>query len=377
MDVEAQDDGVLVKILAPEGTQNVSVNQPIAIIAEEGDDIGSIDIAALSSSSAAPAAAEAAPEPAAAPTPAAPAAAPAAVNHSTDNSAHDQLSPAVSFAIHANHISNVADIPGSGPKGRILKGDVLSFLKSGKAVINKDAVSHTAPAAAPATTAAAPAKKAGPAPSADAETAFLVKSLESSVLRHLAELELAKKTTSVQIPAEKLAKLTKANKSLSESVFALRAAALALHQVPLGKTSTVGVAVDGSKAPTVVEIADAAMLSVLDLAAAIKEAAKSGKAAEQTPAVILATEGQYTPQTLPAGATVLVVGKPYAAVSTADAGAVLDSALNELISGSASAGKAAKPTALINVSIIGDSPAAGAFAGKIKGFLSNPELLTF
>ncbi|KAJ2323293.1 hypothetical protein IWW51_003827, partial [Coemansia sp. RSA 2702] len=35
MDVEAQDDGVLVKILAAEGAQNVAVNSPIAIVAEE------------------------------------------------------------------------------------------------------------------------------------------------------------------------------------------------------------------------------------------------------------------------------------------------------------------------------------------------------
>ncbi|KAJ2635104.1 hypothetical protein IW137_004265, partial [Coemansia sp. RSA 1287] len=48
MDVEAQDDGVLVKILAPEGAQNVRVNSVIAIVAEEGDDIASIDIGALS-----------------------------------------------------------------------------------------------------------------------------------------------------------------------------------------------------------------------------------------------------------------------------------------------------------------------------------------
>ncbi|KAJ2884771.1 hypothetical protein IWW38_005388, partial [Coemansia aciculifera] len=45
MDVEAQDDGILVKILAPEGAQNVAVNSPIAIIAEEGDDLAGIDIA--------------------------------------------------------------------------------------------------------------------------------------------------------------------------------------------------------------------------------------------------------------------------------------------------------------------------------------------
>ncbi|KAI8325194.1 hypothetical protein GQ54DRAFT_337519 [Martensiomyces pterosporus] len=385
MDVEAQDDGVLVKILAPEGTQNVAINTPIAIIAEEGDDIASIDIAKLSAQSApapapAPAAAaESAPEPVAAPT-TAPAAAPAAENHhSDDRSAHGLLSPAVTFAVHSNHIANVADIPGSGPKGRILKGDVLRFLKDGKAVISKEAAAaaHSVPAPA---ASAAPAKKAVAAAqsSADSETAFLVQSLESSVLRHLAELELAKKSTTVQVPAEKLAKLAKSNKALSESVFALRAAALALHQVPLAKdgNSRVGVAVEGSKAPVVYEIADAATLGVLDLAAAIKEAKSSGEAAKETPAVVLAAEGLYTPATLP-DAAVLVVGKAHGVVSAADATAALDGALDELIGGAPGVSQKPASKTVVDVSVIGDSPAAAAFAGKVKGFLSNPELLTF
>ncbi|KAJ1904013.1 pyridoxine biosynthesis protein [Coemansia sp. IMI 209127] len=42
MDVNAPDDGVLVQILTPEGSQDVPVNAEIAIIAEEGDDISSI-----------------------------------------------------------------------------------------------------------------------------------------------------------------------------------------------------------------------------------------------------------------------------------------------------------------------------------------------
>ncbi|KAJ1677732.1 hypothetical protein EV182_005552, partial [Spiromyces aspiralis] len=47
MDVEAQDDGVLAKILKPGGTQGVAVGEPIAIIAEEGDDLSSIDLSGL------------------------------------------------------------------------------------------------------------------------------------------------------------------------------------------------------------------------------------------------------------------------------------------------------------------------------------------
>ncbi|KAJ1994832.1 pyridoxine biosynthesis protein, partial [Coemansia thaxteri] len=145
MDVEAQDDGVLVKILAPEGTQNVAVNSPIAIIAEEGDDVSSIDVAGLLASNPASTKADSGNAPAT-PAPASKAAvaepaSPAVVSQhlSGDTSAHGLLSPAVTFAIHANHIANAGEIAGSGPKGRILKGDVIQFLKDGKAIISKDA----------------------------------------------------------------------------------------------------------------------------------------------------------------------------------------------------------------------------------------------
>src|SRR5579864_2927285 len=37
MEVEAVDEGVLGKILVPDGTQNVKVNEPIAVLVEEGE----------------------------------------------------------------------------------------------------------------------------------------------------------------------------------------------------------------------------------------------------------------------------------------------------------------------------------------------------
>lgn len=44
IDVEAQDDGIMGKILSPGGTKQIPVGQGIAILAEEGDDLGSIEI---------------------------------------------------------------------------------------------------------------------------------------------------------------------------------------------------------------------------------------------------------------------------------------------------------------------------------------------
>jgi pyruvate dehydrogenase E1 component beta subunit len=51
MEVEAVDEGVLAKILIADGTENVAVNTPIAIIANDGEDVG----AAASSQASAPA----------------------------------------------------------------------------------------------------------------------------------------------------------------------------------------------------------------------------------------------------------------------------------------------------------------------------------
>jgi len=43
MEVEAVDEGVLAKIVIPEGTDHVAVNTPIAVIAENGEDVGTVE----------------------------------------------------------------------------------------------------------------------------------------------------------------------------------------------------------------------------------------------------------------------------------------------------------------------------------------------
>src|SRR5580698_4919249 len=76
MEVEAVDEGTIAKILVPEGTQDVPVNDVIAVLAGDGEDVKS----AGASAGAAPAKAEAPPPKPASPPPAAasaPAAAPA------------------------------------------------------------------------------------------------------------------------------------------------------------------------------------------------------------------------------------------------------------------------------------------------------------
>src|SRR3954447_9345806 len=54
MEVEAVDEGVLAKIVIPEGTDHVAVNTPIALIAENGEDVEEADGARLPAASAPP-----------------------------------------------------------------------------------------------------------------------------------------------------------------------------------------------------------------------------------------------------------------------------------------------------------------------------------
>ncbi|KAK9376586.1 single hybrid motif-containing protein [Lipomyces chichibuensis] len=138
MDVEAQDDGILVKIYKDAGTKEIPVGATIAVIAEPGDDIASLEIPELATKSSAPAAepepAEQAPVPSPQTTEPAPAPAREKKVTSTGGSKADPAQvffPSVLGLLHANHISEaeaIQKISASGPKGRITKGDVLAYL---------------------------------------------------------------------------------------------------------------------------------------------------------------------------------------------------------------------------------------------------------
>ncbi|MDX3806721.1 pyruvate dehydrogenase complex dihydrolipoamide acetyltransferase [Bosea thiooxidans] len=147
MEVEAVDEGVLAKIVVPEGTADVAVNEIIGVIAGEGEDAKSISAPAAG---AVPAKAEApkaealasATAPAAAPAPAASSAAPA---HSGGSRAF--ASPLARRLAREAGL-DLSAIKGSGPHGRIVEKDVEAARKGGGA--------KAAPAAAPGVPAAKP-----------------------------------------------------------------------------------------------------------------------------------------------------------------------------------------------------------------------------
>ena len=144
MEVEAVDEGILVKIVVPAGTEDVAVNELIGIIAGDGEDPAE---AAASGASAAPvpkpaAAATASPAatPAAAPAPAPAAPAPAAP---ADTGGGREFASPLARRLAREANLDLARIKGTGPHGRIVERDVEQAKKSGTAAAG------AAPAPAP------------------------------------------------------------------------------------------------------------------------------------------------------------------------------------------------------------------------------------
>jgi pyruvate dehydrogenase E2 component (dihydrolipoamide acetyltransferase) len=173
MEYEAVDEGVIAKIVVPEGTDEVKVGAVIAIMAEEGE-----DAKAVSSAGAAPAPKAESPQPTppsqpAAPKPPAPEAgetgagqpateakaAPAAPDASAPQPRHDEgerikASPLARRLAEQRGV-DLGGLKGSGPGGRIVKADVDGA--------GGEAASAAAPPAAPAPATAPSASPAAPA----------------------------------------------------------------------------------------------------------------------------------------------------------------------------------------------------------------------
>jgi pyruvate dehydrogenase E2 component (dihydrolipoamide acetyltransferase) len=170
MEVEAVDEGTIAKILVPEGTQDVAVNDVIAVLAGDGEDVKAAGAGASSAPKAEskteskpePKPAPAAEAPAAAKTAAAaaPAAAPAA-KAAAPAAAMPQAAPAQHTNGHARTFSSplarrlakeagieLGRINGSGPHGRVIARDVEEA-KSGKGLKAPAAAQGAAPSIAP------------------------------------------------------------------------------------------------------------------------------------------------------------------------------------------------------------------------------------
>jgi pyruvate dehydrogenase E2 component (dihydrolipoamide acetyltransferase) len=161
MEVEAVDEGTLAKIIVPEGTQDVPVNEIIAVLAGDGEDVKAAGAGAAKPAASnappqkaaeAPAAPKPAPAPAAAAAPkaAAPAAAaPAAQTSAPQSNGHDRIfSSPLARRLAKEAGVDLARVSGSGPHGRIIAKDVEEA-KSGRGLKAPAAAPAGAPAIAP------------------------------------------------------------------------------------------------------------------------------------------------------------------------------------------------------------------------------------
>ena len=278
MEVEAVDEGVLGRIVVPEGSEGVAVNAVIGVLLAEGEDAGSIEEA--------PAPAEK-PEPVAEPareTPPAPGGVAERPPAQTGRGERIAASPlARRMASQAG--LDLAAIQGSGPKGRIVKADIEAVLAGGSATPSPAPVRVPPPAPAA-------------APSAEDQTVRL-----STMRRVIADRMTESKTTvphfylTVDCEVDELLKVRReindriegARVSVNDIV--IRACALALREVPAANVSwagegtmtqhgavdiSVAVAIPGGLVTPIVRNADAKGL--VGIAAEMKELA--GRARE-------------------------------------------------------------------------------------------------
>jgi pyruvate dehydrogenase E2 component (dihydrolipoamide acetyltransferase) len=167
MEVEAIDEGTIAKILVPEGTQDVPVNDVIAVLAGEGEDVKAAGSAKPSAAAASPKSAEkpaekpaekapekAAEKPAEAPAPkAAPAPAPQAAAAAQGNGQDSGQGGRVFSSPLARRIAKeagieIARVTGSGPHGRVVARDIEEA-KSGKGLKAPAAAPSAGPSIAP------------------------------------------------------------------------------------------------------------------------------------------------------------------------------------------------------------------------------------
>ena len=147
MEYEAVDDGTLAKIVVPEGTQDVAVNQLIAVMAQEGEDVKAAAAAAGKGAAppppkAAPPAPAAAAAPAAAPAqqakapppPVAPAAAPRPASAAPVTNGHAGgrvFSSPLARRLAKDAGIDIGRIQGTGPHGRVIARDVETAKSGG------------------------------------------------------------------------------------------------------------------------------------------------------------------------------------------------------------------------------------------------------
>ena len=375
MEYEGIDDGVIAKILVSEGTEDVAVGTVIALLAEEGEDIASIEVAPKAAVKAEPVPVTAAEPEKAAPKPAviapAPAPAPAPVVPTPQSGDRIKASP-LARRIAQQKGLDISTIAGSGPKGRIVKADVETA-KAGAQV--SAPLAAAAPVAVP------------------TETPFeeiKLNNMRKTIARRLTE---SKQTVphfylTIDCELDKLLALRKEANADSENTgvklsvndFIIKAVALALKKVPDANASfagdkiykykradiSVAVAIDGGLITPVVR--GACEKGLASISAEVKELAgraKEGKLAPQ----------EYTGGTFSISNLGMFGIKEFSAVINPPEGAILAIGAGEqrpvVKDGELAVATVMSVTLSCDHRVI-DGAVGSEFLAAFKGFIQNP-----
>jgi pyruvate dehydrogenase E2 component (dihydrolipoamide acetyltransferase) len=143
MDFEAQDDGLIAKILVQAGPDEIQCGKPILITVEDEDSVGAFKDYILEEATPAPAAEEPATPTAAPSTP--PPTVSVPVPAPTPSGGRVLASP-LAHMIAKDMGYNISAIPGTGPGGRVLADDVREFVPSAQAPTAAAPAAGSAPA---------------------------------------------------------------------------------------------------------------------------------------------------------------------------------------------------------------------------------------
>jgi len=242
MEFEAVDDGRLGKILVPEGAEGIKVNQPIALLLSEGEDASALQ------DFAAPAPADQSPAPRppeAAPAQAAPAqAAPSAPPPAARGNDRIFASPLARRMAQQAGLDLTA-LTGSGPQGRIVKADIEAALSAAPPRAREPTPTQTVPVAAPAAPGVLTKERVLALAGNPPYTERPLTAMRRVIARRLAE---SKQTVphfylTVDCEIDELLKFRAELNAKSDAYrisvndFVIRAAALALRQVPAANAS--------------------------------------------------------------------------------------------------------------------------------------------
>jgi pyruvate dehydrogenase E2 component (dihydrolipoamide acetyltransferase) len=130
MEVEAVDEGTIAKIMVPEGTADVPVNQVIAVLAEEGEDASAAAKAAPSAPKPQAASAPKAETPKAATAPQPAASAPASAPKANGSGGRIFSSP-LARRLAKDAGIDLSRVSGTGPRGRVIARDIEAARSGG------------------------------------------------------------------------------------------------------------------------------------------------------------------------------------------------------------------------------------------------------